>query len=131
MIRMNVRGMEALQQKLKEIPHGTKRIAVQAFTDYIIGDDAHGLKHYPPVTTQKYVRTFTLKKGWVRTTGDEYKPVIHNYTPYAEYVVGDEKQAKLLKDYGWRKVKDIIASNMDGAIRHAQALVNKYLKAWK
>jgi hypothetical protein len=125
MIRMNVRGMEALQQKLKEIPHGTKRIAVQAFTDYLIGDDNHGLKHYPPYTTQTVrERTFTLKKGWTRQ-GDEYKPIIVNHVPYAPYV------PPRWKKYNWREWLDVVESNTVGAIRHAQALVNKYLKAWK
>jgi hypothetical protein len=125
MIRFNVRGMEALQAKLKEIPHGTKRIAVQAFTDYLIGDDAHGLKHYPPYTTQKVrERTFTLKKGWTKS-GDEYKPIIKNYTPYAPYVPPRWKR------YNWREWLDVVESNTVGAIRHAQALVSAYLRKWK
>lgn len=122
-VKFEVRGLEQVEKMLNEVPRGTKRIAVQAVTDYMIGDERHGLKYYPPVKTQKYVRTFTLRQGWLRS-GDEYKPVIRNYVPYAPYV-------PRWKKYGWREWGKVIADNMDGAMRHAQSLVNKYLEQWK
>jgi hypothetical protein len=122
-IFFRIRGMSEVESMLKEIPYGVKRLAIGAVTDYLIGDDTHGLTYYPPVTTQKYVRTFTLKHGWSRT-GNEYRPVIHNYTPYTPYV-------PRWKRYGWREWADVVQSNMAGALRHANALVKKYLAKWK
>ena len=123
-VKVTVRGIEKIQAMLAELPQGTKRIAVQGATDYLIGDDSHGLKHYPPPKGQKYVRTYTLQKGWARS-GDEYKPIIRNYTPYAVYVPGRWKK------YGWREWAQVVVDNTQGAIRHAQALVNAYLAKWK
>lgn len=121
--RLGIRGIPEVQKMLKEMPRGVTRIAVGAVTDYLIGDDRHGLKHYPPPKGQKYVRTYTLKKGWGRS-GDEYKPVINNFTPYVSYV-------PRWRRYGWREWLDVVAENMAGALRHAQALVNAYLTKWK
>lgn len=115
--------MDKVEAMLKELPYGTKRIAVLGVADYLKGDDTHGLKYYPPKTTQKYNRTFVLKRGWV-VGGDEYKPVIKNFTPYAPYV-------PRWKKYNWREWTQVITDNMAGAIRHAQALVSAYLSKWK
>lgn len=124
-VSFSVRGIEEVKAMLEEVKHGAKRIAIQAFTDYLIGDDNHGLKHYPPYTTQKVrARTFQLKEGWTRS-GDEYKPVIRNYVPYAPYV------PVRWKKYGWRQWGDVIMSNVEGATRHAQSLVNKFLEKWR
>jgi hypothetical protein len=51
-IKANVRDIEALQAYLKTVPRGTLRVALKAFTVYIIGDERHGLKHEEPY---KYV----------------------------------------------------------------------------
>ena len=124
-VSMKVRGMEQVEAMLAELPKGTKRIAVQATTDYLIGDERHGLKHYPPYTTQKVrARTFTLQKGWARM-GDEYKPIIKNYVPYAAIV------PVRWKKYNWRDWGQVVLDNIKGAIIHAQALVNQYLQKWK
>lgn len=118
-----VRGQEQVEAMLKEIPHGTKRIAVLAIADYVKGDKTHGLTYYPPVTTQKYIRTFTLQKGWV-IAGDEYRPAIKNFTPYAPYV-------PRWKKYGWREWAQVVSDNLQGALRHANALVKAYLAKWQ
>ncbi len=123
-ISFKVRGMEKVQEMLKEVPRGVKRIAVQAVADYLIGDASHGLKWYPAVTTQKYVRTFTLREGWSRS-GDQYRPIIRNYVPYAIFVPPRWKR------YGWREWSQVIADNMAGALRHANALVKAFLAKWK
>jgi hypothetical protein len=123
-VSFQLRGIDEVEAMLETIPHGCKKLAVQAFTDYLIGDERHGLKHYPPYTTQKIrARTFTLQKGWARSS-DEYKPIIKNYTPYAPYV-------PRWKKYNWRDWMDVIVSNLDGAVKHAQSLVNQYLEKWK
>jgi hypothetical protein len=118
-----VRGNEQVEAMLKELPKGTKRIAVLAVADYIKGDKTHGLTYYPPVQTQKYVRTFTLQKGWV-IAGDEYRPVIKNFTPYVDFV-------PRWKQYGWREWAVVVKDNLQGALRHANALVKSYLAKYK
>ena len=45
MVSFKVRGIEQLQAFLRELPRGGVRVALQAFTEYVIGDDSHGLKH--------------------------------------------------------------------------------------
>jgi hypothetical protein len=122
-VKFGIRGLPEVQKMLREMPRGVTRIAVGGFTDYLLGDDTHGLKHYPPPKGQKYVRTYTLKKGW-SSKGDEYRPVIVNYTPYAVYV-------PRWKKYGWREWMDVVLDNVNGALRHAQALVSAYLTKWK
>jgi hypothetical protein len=122
-VKVDVRGISELQRKFEELPYGTKRIAIQGATDYLIGNETHGLKWYPVPMGQKYVRTYNLRANWTRQ-GSEYQPKIVNYAPYAVYVPGRWKK------YGWREWMTNIHDNMDGAIRHAQALVNQYLKGW-
>jgi len=52
MIKIQVRGVEALQAFLKSVPRGTMKTAIEAAAVYFIGDDGHGLKHLAPY---KYV----------------------------------------------------------------------------
>lgn len=42
------RNIEKLQAFLKDLPRGTIRVALTAFTEYIIGDGSHGLSHDQP-----------------------------------------------------------------------------------
>lgn len=118
------RGIKELEDRLKKIPYGYKRIALAAFSDYTIGNSSHGLKWYPAPQGQKYVRTYTLRNGWyVKDTNGGYRPVITNAVPYAPYV------PKRWAHYGWREYAEIIKSNFKGAIRHAQAQVSAWIKA--
>lgn len=51
-VNFKVRGVEELQAFLKELPRGGVRVALKAFTEYVIGNESHGLKHPDPY---KYV----------------------------------------------------------------------------
>ncbi len=51
-VKFKVRGVEAVQSFLKSVPRGALKVALEAFTEYIVGNDAHGLKHNEPY---KYV----------------------------------------------------------------------------
>ena len=51
-VSFKVRGVEAVQSFLKSVPRGALKVALEAFTEYIVGNDAHGLKHNDPY---KYV----------------------------------------------------------------------------
>ena len=44
-VTVQVRGIEALQKFLSELPKGSKIAAIKAATEYLIGNDSHGLKH--------------------------------------------------------------------------------------
>lgn len=51
-ISYKVRGQNAVNSFLASVPRGALRVVLQAFTDYVIGNDAHGLRHNEPY---KYV----------------------------------------------------------------------------
>jgi hypothetical protein len=51
-VRFVVRNVEELQAWLKTVPLGTLRAGLRAFTEYVIGNETHGLKHPDPY---KYV----------------------------------------------------------------------------
>jgi len=116
-----MRGNKEVEAMLKDVPYGGKQIVLPAVSEYILGDDNHGLRHYPPVTTQKYVRTFELKAGW-HVEGDLYRQRITNSVEYSPYV-------PRWKKYGWRQWADVVQSNLAGALRHANAKLSAWLKA--
>jgi hypothetical protein len=44
-ISFKIRGVKELQKFLSDIPRGTVKVALKAFTEYVIGNESHGLKH--------------------------------------------------------------------------------------
>ena len=50
--RFVMRNLPQLQEYLKTVPYGAVKVGLRAFTEYIIGDESHGLKHPDPY---KYV----------------------------------------------------------------------------
>jgi hypothetical protein len=67
MISIKMRGAEELNKFLKALPRGTMKDAIKAMADYMIGDDSHGLKHYPPnkhvTRAQAYPESITIDYG--------------------------------------------------------------------
>ena len=156
-----IRGIEKVKSFFNELGYKTKGVAADAFSDYIIGDGTHGLRHYVKyrrVTRKEaYGQTFKSDKqrrwffanlhegnilpGYPRRTGrlqrgwdkkgSSTKITIFNREPYAKWVHGDRSQANLNALVGWRKTMDIVKSNVAGAIRHARAKVKEYLKGKK
>jgi hypothetical protein len=131
-------------------------VAIEAFTIYVVGNDRHGLKHYEPykyVTRAKaYGQTFksdkqrrwfwanggpamignnrtgmTAKNWGYNITKGGYGATITNPTEGAYYTRSDKGQARQPALVGWRKSLAVIKANMAGAIRSAQAAVNRYL----
>jgi len=51
-IKFRIRNVEAVQSFLRAIPKGAVRVALEAFTEYVIGNESHGLRHADPY---KYV----------------------------------------------------------------------------
>jgi len=129
-ISIKPRGFEEIIAYAKQLPYGTKKVALEAVSEYMLGDDQHGYKHYPPLSTQAYLnhippsytRTNDLKNGWEVELNDPYKPRIVNAVPYAPYV-------PRWKKYGWREWLQVATDNMAGAIRHANAVVREFLKS--
>ena len=152
-----VRGVERVQEYLKSLKRGTVRVALDAITDWFIGTDRRGLRHMPPYKYASRKRAygvtfFTAKQrrwfwanggpdmignnrtgktsaGWyAQETRGGYGRSLINNEQGAYYTRSDNGQARQPALAGWRKVSAVIASNLSGAIRHAQAAVNAFLK---
>lgn len=48
MIKVSVKGFDDIRRFLAELPKEIKRVAEKAVGEFLIGDERHGLKHYPP-----------------------------------------------------------------------------------
>jgi hypothetical protein len=154
-IKFTTRGIPELVAKLKQIPYKAQKAASQAAAEYLVGNEEHGLKHYP---AYKYVSPFksyssdpvkaAKQRGWIFTHLDligndnrtgavrdawKFKPtganayVITNDNPGVKWTMGTGR-TRQNEAVGWRKWQEVIQSNVKGAIRAAQAAVNKILK---
>src|SRR5512146_2105128 len=117
MISFKVNGLREFQGFISSFGKKLAPTAAQAVADYLLGDTRRGLRHYPPKTTQKYVRTFTLQRGWHRT-GVGLNSRVVNDVPYAPFV-------PRWKKYGWRQWADVISSNVKHALAAAEAAIRK------
>ncbi len=66
-VSFKVRGVKAVQDFLASVPRGGLRVVLQAFTDYLLGNDQRGLRHnehYKYVTRKSAygVSFFTVKQ---------------------------------------------------------------------
>lgn len=129
MINMKVRNLAGVEKSLKDLPYGAKKVVLPAVSKYLVGDDRHGLKHYPPKQGQKYVRTNNLKDHW-NIDGDVYRERITNTVSYAP-IVPVVWGAGGYINYGWRMWSDVIASNMKGAIAAGNVELRKWLASKK
>ena len=155
-VRFKIRNIEKIQTYLKTVPYGALRVALKAITEYVIGNESHGLKHPDPyryvtrksaygVTffTEKQRRWFWANGGpdmignnrtgrstdaWQYTEVTPYSYTITNPEPGAYWTRDDYGQARQPGKVGWRKVTDVIAANMAGAMRAANAAITAYLK---
>lgn len=156
-----MRNLPQLQEYLKTVPYGAVKVGLRAFTEYIIGDESHGLKHPDPYKyvsrksaygvsffTEKQRRWFWANGGpdmignnrntptsptafEMKPTNGGYGYTISSDTAGAYYARSDVGQARQLGKVGWRTVSKVIAANTAGAIRHAIAEVKKYLASKK
>ena len=156
-MKVRTRGIEQVVEYVKSLPRGMKIEAMRAAAEYFIGDDNHGLKHYPARvnhgednpykwTSEKqrkkvmamlrednnlpYQRTNELSDGWTytETNSDWTRVNIENTTEYGQYVMGDSLQIGHKAD-GWRYYLDVIKTNISGAIRAAQQAVDRLIKS--
>lgn len=122
----------------------------------LAGGAGHGLAHYVPyryVTMaqaggwksdkqRRYVmamiregkidpgaphRTGELQRGY-RIEGEPPRYRITNAVKYGDYVMGDTQQSRMHQLIGWRKISEVVTSNLAGALRHAQAKVKEWLR---
>ncbi len=133
------------------------RSAIKAFSEYILGNEQHGLRHYVPekrvTRTQAYGRPFEtdkqrrwffanlrngslkipyqrtekLRQGW-KLQGSEYQKNITNKVPYAPYVMGIAGQSRMSRKIGWKSWLEVVYSNMTGAMRSATLAVSRWIK---
>ena len=74
-------------------------------------------------------RSGATENGWYySTTNDGYAAHLYNDTPGAPYVYGNINQARQPALVGWRKMQDIISTNINGAIRAGQQAVNRWIR---
>ena len=154
-ISLSMRGQEKIVAFLSILPRGVKLAAMEAFTEYLIGDDRHGLKYAPPQVrhgpgnpyewqTGKQRRAFFATDGFgggipTQRTGDTVgawemqvrdsnwtSAKIVNKSKGAFFVQGDGQQRGHKAD-GWRKVNDIIKANTTGAMNAAIKAVRVWL----
>lgn len=156
MITIQVRGTKELEKFLKKLPTGAKQAAIVEYADYLIGNDARGLSHYPPRVTHgknnpykwesakqrrayfatngfgdgiPYQRSGALKRSWMfeKPGWNVWRGKIVNKLAYAKYVMGDEQQRGHKADK-WRKAQKVIKDNMSGAIKSAQRAVDRWAR---
>jgi hypothetical protein len=155
-MKVRVSGIKEIQDFIKRIvPRGMKKAVMFAISEYIVGDDSHGLRHETPY---KYVtrksaygftfftekqrrwfwanggpemignnRTHAMSKAWDFTDQGGWDRVsIFNQTPGVQYVMGNN-QARQPAKVGWRKAVDVIRSNLAGALRAGQKALNELI----
>lgn len=85
-VNFKVRGIEAVQSFLASVPRGALRVALEAFTEYIIGNEQRGLKHVEPY---KYASR-KAAYGYTGAKFDNGKPVPPGYFSKEQffYVMG-------------------------------------------
>lgn len=89
-VKSKVRNVAAVQSFLRSVPRGMLKVALEAFTEYIIGNDAHGLKHTEPYK-------YASRKAAYGVTGATFKngkPVPAGYFSKEQYFYVMAKIAK-------------------------------------
>lgn len=163
-VRFPIRSNVAkLKEFLRTLSYGATKAGLKGFVEYIVGNQQHGLKHYPGYkhVTRKsaYGKTFVsdaqrgyvmarirdgtidpgvphrtgrVQRGWMmKETRGGYGYTIVNEEPGAYFTMDDKGQANQPALVGWRKVSKVISDNFAGAVRHAKAMADRYLKTGK
>jgi hypothetical protein len=156
-IKFTTRGVQEAQDFVKDLPYQTKQVASDAIAEYLVGDESHGLKHEAPYHYVSPFQSYSddpakaaRQRGWIFTHLDQIGTGIRTHAMQAawkiartgagavqisnnsdgiQFVMGNDKQSRQSDAVGWRKVSENIQDNMAGAVRHAVAKINEYLKA--
>ena len=159
MLKITSHGVPELQAWLSSLANGVRDEATRAVAEYLVGDESHGLKHYPPYKhvpyssiggfksdkQRRYVMAriregsitpgMSASNGYMRDAwsykaqGSRYE--IKNDTAYAKYLVGPGSQSLHSQRQGWRITVQTIKDNLAGAYKHANAEIKKWLAARK
>ena len=159
MLKITSRGIPELQAWLQSLANGVKDEATRAVAEYLVGDESHGLKHYPPykhvpysqiggfvsAKQRRYVMAriregsitpgISASNGYLRDAwtykaqGSRYE--ITNDVGYAKWLVGAGSQSLHSQRQGWRTTVQNVRDNLAGAYRHANAEIKKWLAARK
>ena len=151
---VKVRNQQQVLAYLERVKRGAKGVVARAAGEYIIGDRSHGLKHdevYRPVSRKSaygktffsdaqrrgyfaklnsgeisvpYRRTGRQSQGW-HLEGASTNVRIANSEESVKYTRG---QTALHAKMGRRTVAQVVADNIRGALRHAQAELAKWIK---
>lgn len=125
MLVPSVRGLEPFKSYIDGIARNARGTTTEVVTDYLLGNEARGFRHYPVQMGQKYRRTFAARAGWARR-GSGVLSRAENSVSYSPYLWQEGSQAWWARKYNWRSTKDITSTNIAGATRAAeQALVKK------
>jgi hypothetical protein len=82
------------------------------------------------ITPGRENRTGSISAGWgYRKTGGGYSSVLYNKANGAEFVYGDDLQAKQLGMVGHRKMSEVIKTNMEGAMLAVRQAVSRWINA--
>jgi hypothetical protein len=157
-IRLIPRNLDTVQAYLKALPRGVMKVALFAVTEYIIGDESHGLRHDEPYKyvsrAKAYGETFVSDRQrrlvMAKIGSGEIQPGSRQHSPTeasqgyraaetqrgytitnskeGAYWTRSEAQPRQLALIGWRKMAKVAADNMAGALRHANATVRKFLE---
>ena len=158
-IRYTVKNADKVSAWIKSLPRGVKAAAMRAISEYIVGDERHGLRHdvsykyvsrkqaYPPTGWQsdkqrRYVMA-ALKSGEIKI-GRQNTPTNMSKTWRWEQDNSQWDRTKIAGKLpfdrfpsrhnmlaGWRHYTEVIQTNLKGAIQAGQAAVNKMLKKGK
>jgi hypothetical protein len=159
-VKYNMRGVEELQTYLKNLPRGVVRVGIAALGEWFIGTDRRGLRHTPAYkyVSRKAAYGYTFKSdkqrrwfwanggpdmignnrtgatsnGWKAVTGNGgYRLSLQNSAPGAYFTMSDTGQAAQPAKVGWRRVSEVVQSNLAGAMRHARAAIRAFLASGK
>ena len=150
-----IRNFENVQAFLKDLPHGTKRAAIIALAEYLVGNESHGFSHDDPYkqTTRKavYGKTFEsdAQRRYVMAAirDGRIKIGVRNPDPtkasrsygykltnngYGATITNAESGAYWTRVWrgwkNWRETSKVIGDNINGALKHAMAAVNDVLR---
>lgn len=124
MLLPKTRGLDEFKAYIDNLARNSRGVATETITEYLIGNEHHGFKHYPAPRGQKYVRTFNLRNSW-KMRGSKTRARAENTATYSPYVQGTGTQVWWTKMYGWRNVAEITATNIKGACLAAERKIVK------
>lgn len=158
MLKITSSGIPGTLEFLDKIRRDLRPVATRAFAKYIVGDERHGLKHYPfyrhvpwasiggfvsdrqrryvmaNIREGKITPGISASNGYLR---DAWKYELHgtgysikNDVSYGGYLVGNQQSRRAVAQ-GWRTVLQNAMDNFKGACRAAEDEVKRWLKASK